>query len=95
MNRGVDSMGEYSPSEQEREDQLQVVLSEYVNFPEQTQAHDQAQVQADKSFEQVMDQAFDQASTHQPGKRRIWPSRGNEEAGTPLSGVPGLRMMGF
>lgn len=80
-------MAETSASEQEREDQLQVVLSEYVNFPDP--------VQSSKSFEQVMDQAFDQASSRQPGKRRIWPSRSNDESGSVLSGVPGLRRMGF
>ena len=84
-------MGEASPSEQERDDQLQVVLSEFVSFPDQTKT--------DRSFEQVMDQAFDQAvdqaSTRHNGSRRIWPSRSSEEGGSMLGGVPGLRMMGF
>jgi len=80
-------MGEASSSEQEREDQLQVVLSEYVNFPDPAEA--------DKSFEQVVDQAFDQACSRQAPKRRIWPSRSSENGGSVLSGVPGLRMMGF
>lgn len=80
-------MGEASPSEQEREDQLQVVLSEYVSFPEQ--AHDA------QSFQQVIDQAFDQASAQSTGKRRIWPLRSNDGASNVLSGVPGLRIMGF
>jgi len=80
-------MAEATASEQEREDQLQVALSEYVNFPNQ--------VQTSKSFEQVIDQAFDQASSRQPGKRRIWPSRSNDESGSVLSGVPGLRVMGL
>ena len=79
-------MGEASSSEQDREDHLQVALSEYVNFPDQTEAG--------QSFEQVVDQAFDQASSSKPLKRRIWPSR-SEDKTSVLGGVPGLRMMGF
>ena len=88
-------MGKTNPSDQEREDQLQVVLSEFVNFPAEVAALEPNP--ADQSFEQVVDQAFDQADSQTNSKRRIWPHRSNNDAATSplLGGVPGLRMMGL
>jgi len=84
-------MGTNRTVEQEREDQRQVAFSEYVSFPERPGAERATR----KSFEQVIDQAFEQAARMDKGRQGFAHIPGADQASSVLSHVPGLRLMGL